>query len=115
MSASVGVNNLLTYNFSIFDIVQLELFCMAKVLEDFSVFVCDCDSHGMCSFLNDFLIDLDRFKFTMSACDQQPFPVHKGVGNLFPCTVIDGRYRGPGNVHPGGTGFLGKAFIIQKP
>ena len=114
MTASIGIDDLLINNLPLFSIIQLKLLGMAKVLEDFSVSICDCNSHNICSFLNDFLIDLDWFKFTMSACDQQPLPVHKSVGNLFPCTVIDGSYRSPGNVHPGGTGFLGKAFIIQK-
>ena len=114
MTASVGINNLLINDLTLFNIVQLKLFGMAKVLEDFSVFVCDCNSHGMCSFLNDFLIDLDRLKFTVSACDQQSFSVHKGISDFFPCTVINSSYRGSGNVHPGCTGFLGKAFVIQK-
>ena len=114
MTAPVGINDLLINDLTLFNIVQLKLFRMAKVLEDLSVFICDCDSHGMRSFLNDLLTDLDRFKFTVSACDQQPFSIHKSVGNLLPCTVIDGSYRGPGNIHPGGTGFLGKAFVIQK-
>ena len=114
MTASIGIDDLLINDLPLFSIIQLKLLGMAEVLENLSVFVCNCNSHGICSFLNDFLIDLDRFKFTMSACNQQPFPVHKGVGNLFPCTVIDGSYRSPGNVHPGGTGFLGETLVIQK-
>ena len=114
MAASVGINDLLIHDLTLINIIQLKLLGMTEVLEDFSVFVCDCDSHGICSFLNDFLIDLDRFKFTVSACDQQPFPVHKGVSDFFSRTVINGRYGCPGYVHPGGTGFLGKTFAIQK-
>ena len=114
MSASVGVNDLLINDLSLFNIVQFKLLGMAEVLKDFSVFVCDCDSHGIRSFLNDFLIDLDRYKYTMSTRDQQPFSVHKGISNFFPGAFIDGSYRGPGNVHPGCTDFLGKAFIIQQ-
>jgi hypothetical protein len=115
VAASVGIHDLLIHDLTLINIIQLKLLGMTEVLEDFSVFVCDCDSHGIRSFLNDFLIDLDRFKFTVSACDQQPFPVHKGVSDLFSCAVIDGRNGRPGYVHPGGTGFLGKTFIIQKP
>ena len=114
VAASVGIHDLLIHDLPGFNIVQLELLGMAEVLEDLSVFVCDCDSHGICSFLNDFLIDFNRFKFTMSACDQQPFSVDKGVGDFFPRTVINGRYGRPGDVHPGGAGFLGKTFVIQK-
>ena len=114
MTASVGINDLLIHDLTLINIIQLKLLGMTEVLEDFSVFVCDCDSHGICSFLNDFLIDLDRFKFTVSACDQQPFPVHKGVSDLFSRTVINGRYGCSGYVHPGGTGFLGETLVIQK-
>ena len=115
MAASVGIHDLLIDDLTLINIIQLKLLGMTEVLEDFSVFVCDCDSHGIRSFLNDYLIDLDRFKFTVSACDQQPFPVHKGVGDLFSRTVINGRYGRPGYVHPGGAGFLGKPLVIQKP
>ena len=114
VTASIGINDLLIDDRSLFNIIQLELFGMTEVLEDFSVFICDCDSHDICSFLDDLLIDLDRFVFTVSACDQQPFPIHKGVSDLFSCAVIDGSYRGPGNVHPGCTDFLCKTFVIQK-
>ncbi len=114
VSVPVGINNLLIHDLSIFDVIQLELFGVAKVLEDLSVFICNCNSHGIRSFPDDFLIDLDRSIFTVSACDQQPFPIHKGISNLFPCAVIDGCDSGPGNVHPGCAGFLGKAFLIQQ-
>ena len=53
MSASVGVYDLLIYDLSILNIVQLELLRVAEVLEDFSVFIGYCDSHGICSFLFD--------------------------------------------------------------
>ena len=83
MTASVGINNLLINDLTLFNIVQLKLFGMAKVLEDFSVFVCDCNSPGKYSFLNDFLIDLDRLKFTVSACDQQSFPFTRASATFF--------------------------------
>ena len=114
VSVSVGINDLFVNYLAVFDIVQLDLFGVAEMLEDFSAFVCDCYSHSVDSFLNDLLIENDRFKFTVSACDQQPFPVYKGVSDLFPCAVIDGSYRGPGYVHPGCTGLLCKTFVIQK-
>ena len=114
MAASVGINDLLIHDLTLINIIQLKLLGMTEVLEDLSVFVSDCDPHGICSFLNDFLVDLNRFKFTVSTCDQQPFPVHKGVGDFFSRTVINGRYGRPGYVHPGGTGFLGEPLVIQK-
>ena len=88
---------------------------MAEMLKNLSVFVCDRNPHGIRSFLDNFLMYLNRLIFTMPACDQQPFPVYKGISDLFPCTFINGGYSSPGNIHPGCTGFLGKAFVIQKP
>ena len=67
MAASVSINNLLINDLTLFNIIQFKLRGMAKVLKDLSVFVCDCNSHSICSFLDDFLIDLDRTAFTVSA------------------------------------------------
>ncbi len=114
MTASVGVNNLLADDFTLFNIVQLKLLCMTEVLEDLSIFICDCDSHGMYSFLYDFLINLNRLVFTVSACNQQPFPVHKGICDFFPCAVISGCNGGSGNIHSGSTSLLCETFFIQQ-
>ena len=43
------INDLLINDLTLFSIVQLELLGMVEVLKDFSVFVCDCDSHGYCA------------------------------------------------------------------
>lgn len=51
MAAAVGINNLLMDNLSILCIIELELCRMAEMLEDFSVFISDCDSHCAASFL----------------------------------------------------------------
>ncbi len=115
VTASIGVDDLLVYNPAVLGVIQLELRGMPEVLEDLSVFICDCDSHGFSSFLNDFLMNFYRFVFTMSACNQQPFPVHKDVGDLFSRAVIDCRHRSPGYVHSGGAGFLCEPFVVQKP
>ena len=49
--AAVGVYDLLLDDFFILDIVQLELLRMAEMLENLSVFIGDCDSHNMISFI----------------------------------------------------------------
>ncbi len=76
VSASVGINGLLIHDPAVFDVIELELLSVTEVLEDLSVFVCNCDSHAVCSFLDDCLIDPDRFVFKVPARDQQSFPVH---------------------------------------
>ena len=83
VSVSVGIYYLFVNDLSVFDVIQLKLLGMTEVLEDLSVFVCNCDPHCICSFLYDLLIDLDRSVFTVPACYQQPFSVNKGVSDLF--------------------------------
>lgn len=51
MAAAIGIDNLFTDNLSALYIVELELCRMSEVLEDLSVFVGDCDSHYIASFL----------------------------------------------------------------
>ena len=50
MTASIGINNFRSNNFSILYIVQLKLFSMSKMLENIPVFIGNCNSHKMISF-----------------------------------------------------------------
>ena len=114
VAAAVGRYDLFVYDPALRNVVQLKLLGMAKVLEDLSVFIGDCDSHTVVSFLHNGLLQFNRFKGASAACDQQPLPADEGVRHLPPGAVVDGRDGGPGDVHPGGAGFLREAFIIQK-
>ena len=49
MTAAVGVNNLRSNNCTVLYFVDLKLFGVAEVLEDFSVFVGYCDFHNIIS------------------------------------------------------------------
>ena len=51
VSASIGVYDLLIYDLTILNIVQLELLRVAEVLEDFSVLIGYCDPHVVLSLL----------------------------------------------------------------
>lgn len=51
MAAAIGIDDLLTDNPAILDIVELKLFRVSEMLEDFSVLVGNRDSHGITSFL----------------------------------------------------------------
>ena len=57
VTASVGVNDLGLYNDAVLDIIHLELCGVAKVLEDFSVFVGYCNFHFTVSFAFNCFID----------------------------------------------------------
>ena len=50
VAAAVGIHHLRGYNFSILDIINLELSGMAKVLEDHTVFISYRNSHNIISF-----------------------------------------------------------------
>ena len=114
MAASIGVDNLFADDFSIINVIQLELFGMAKVLKDLSAFICNCNSHRTTSFLHDFLMNLNWFELATSAGYQQPLSMNERVRNLFPCAIVNRSDCCTGNVHSCSTGFLGKAFIVQK-
>jgi hypothetical protein len=60
-------------------------------------------------------MDFYRSKCTASARDQQPLSVNERIRDFSPGAVIDGGDRGSGDVHSGGAGFLGEAFIVQEP
>ena len=115
MSASIGVYYLFSRDPAILRVIQLELLRMSEMMENLSIFVGDCDSHTCTSFLHDCLINLNRFIFTASACDQQPLAVNKNIRDFFPCAVIYCRNRGAGDIHSRSAGFLCEAFVIQKP
>lgn len=50
MAAAVCVYHFGRYNFSVFHIVDFELFGVAEVLKYTSVFISDCDSHNILNF-----------------------------------------------------------------
>ena len=45
VSAAVGVINLCGNNISVFHFIELEFRCVAEMLEDLAVFVCNCNFH----------------------------------------------------------------------
>lgn len=83
IAAAVGVNNLFSCDFSVLNVIQLELLGMSEMLENLSVFISDGDSHCVDFFLHYCLIEFDRRKFTATACNQQPLPVDERVSDLF--------------------------------
>lgn len=51
MSAAASIHNLRRNDFSIFHIIDFKLFSVTEVLKDFSVFISDCKSHNIISFV----------------------------------------------------------------
>jgi len=50
MTAAIGIHHLRGDDLAILHIIDLELLCVAKMLENFSVFIGYCDSHCIFSF-----------------------------------------------------------------
>ena len=113
--AAVCVDNLFSHNAPVFHIIELELLGMTEMLEDFSVFICDRNSHSNASFLHNVDLDFNRRILTATACDQQPFPVYQRVSHFSPGVFIDGCDGCTGNVHPDCACFLCQAFAVHKP
>ena len=111
---AVGIDDLFLYNLSVFDVVQLELFRLTEVLKDFSVLICDRDSHNIASFHCNCSVDLDRLIFTAAADDQKLFAVNERVGDLFPRAVVDRRDGGAGNAHSGCARLLRQPAAVQQ-
>lgn len=112
---SIGINNLFVYDLPVLDIIQLKLLGMSKMLKDLPIVISNCDSHCSISFLNNILIDLYRFIFTVSACDQKPFAINERIRDLLSGAVIDCRDRSTGNMHSVRAGLLCQTHIVQKP
>ena len=94
VAVAVCFNDLLAHNLSFFHVVKLELFGMSEMLEDFSVFKSDCDSHSFGSFLHNGLVEFHRLILAVSAGNQKPLPVNDDVSYLFSGGVIDRRDGG---------------------
>ena len=111
--AAVCGDDLLGNDPAVLNVVKLELFGVTEMLEDLSVFVSDCDSHSICSFLHDTCCSL-IVEPIVSAPDQELFPLYQCVGDFPPGAVVDGRYGGAGNAHLFGALLLRQAFAVKQ-
>ena len=114
VTASVGIYNLFPDNGSVFHIIQFELFGVAKVLEDFSLFIRYCDSHVLASFHHQVFRRRNRCELAASADNLQPFPLNQRRGDFMPGAFIDCGYSGPCHIHLRGAGFLIQSFRIHQ-
>ncbi len=67
VTAAVCFYHLLFRDFTIFNIVEFELFRMTEMLKYFSIFVGNCDSHSIAPFFKYFLARYNRFAFAATA------------------------------------------------
>ena len=51
VTASIGIDYFGTYNLAICNVIDLECFCVSKVLKNFSIFISNCNLHNDISFI----------------------------------------------------------------
>ena len=51
VTASIGIDYFGTYNLVICNVIDLECFCVSKVLKNFSIFISNCNLHNDISFI----------------------------------------------------------------
>ena len=52
VTASIGIDYFGTYNLAICNVIDLECFCVSKVLKNFSIFISNCNLHNDSPFQN---------------------------------------------------------------
>ena len=128
VAAAVGIHNLGRDDLSILNIINLELLGMAKVLENHTVFIRNCNSHTIISFLFLVLVIDSVLKAGLltagvripiaepiiSALDPQCTPFHQNIRQFLSGRRVDQLYRSPGNVHPLPYFLLGKALPVNE-
>ena len=121
VTAAVGIYNFRRDNLSILNIIDLKLSSVAKMLENFSVFIGNCNSHNGFSFrffkqmvVSVFVaVALTAVRYAsitqavLAAPNHQWSALHQGIRQLFPGIGINELHRGTGNSHPLGALFLG--------
>ena len=113
VTAAVGGYDLLRNNFAVFYIIKLELFGMAEMLEDFSIFIGCCNSHNVNSFLDNVLCSMIGEPI-ITAPNQQPLSVHQCISDFSPGTLVDGRHGRAGNAHLFGALLLGHSLPVKQ-
>ena len=128
MTTAVGIHHLRRKDLSILNIIDLKLLGMAKVLEDHTIFISDCNSHNIVSFRllilfaesvfeTGFLTAVRRISVAqteISAFDLQRTSLNKGIRHFSACTGIDQLNRGSGYAHPFAAKFLRKSLPVNE-
>ena len=123
VAAAHGIHHSGSAHSAIHHIVDLELSGVAEVLEDGSVFVSNCNSHGIGSFLVQFEIPAAAgngagggsiAKAVIAAGDDQSLSLHHHPGKLAPGGLVDLRHRGAGDLHPLRALAVGQALQIHQ-
>ena len=107
VTAAVGTDHLRGDDLTVANIIYLKKLRVAKVLENITVGISDCNSHNLFSFRFYKLISetpgaalvAAGAEPVVTALDGQGSAFHQHPGKLLPGIGIDHLYRGPGNSH----------------
>ena len=118
-------NYLLIDDLAVSNVIELELLCSAEMLKDLSVFIGNCDFHGVISFLcrvglrcstapcraSAFAVPmlLPAANAVVAAGDAKGLCIHKACCDFAPCTFINFLYGRTRNIH------LCSALLVGLP
>ena len=102
VTTAVGIDDLSSENFTVLDLIDLELLRMTKMLENLSVCVGNCNFHGISS-----LGSMDMgVEFILAAFNAQTQTVDQHMSQLPTGGIIDQLYCGSGDLHLSSALFL---------
>ena len=127
VASSVGVDDFRLSHSPALCVINFELFCVAKMLKNLAIFISDCNSHSIGSFLFFVLLMIGAFKtFVVPAAflavaqtviaspDAQRTSLHQGQSQFFSGVLIDPLNGSSGDLHPLAALLLGQTLQIHK-
>ena len=131
VTAAVGINDFRMDDFAVRSFIKLELFGVAEMLKDLTVFLGNCNFHNGISFaffVGFFCVGslhpaataavgclLSSADAVVSPDDVQRFPVDKTRCDLAPCDFVNLLHGRAGNVHLCGTLLVGLLLQVNQP
>ena len=131
VTAAVGVNDFRMSDFAVRSFIKLELFGMAEMLKNLTVFIGNCNFHNGISFaifVGFFCVGslhpaaaaavgclLSSADAVVSPGDVQRFPVDKARCDLAPCAFVNLLHGRAGNIHLRGTLLVGLLLQVNQP
>ena len=131
VTAAVGINDFRMDDFAVRSFIKLELFGVAEMLKNLTVFIGNCNFHNGISFaffVGSFCVDslhpaaaaaagrlLPSADAVVSSGDVQRFPVDKTRCDLAPRAFVNLLHGRSGNVHLRGTLLVGLLLQVNQP
>ena len=131
VTAAVGVNDFRMDDFAVRSFIKLELFGVAEMLKNLTVFIGNCNFHNGISFaifVGFFCVGslhpaataavgclLSSADAVVSSGDVQRLPVDKTRCDLAPCAFVNLLHGRAGNIHLCGTLLVGLLLQVNQP